>query len=141
MLFRSVPQDECDRITALILATETTIGVPYARKLHAHFAKGAPKPDAPAETGLQLLANDATLTRQAVLLAEADLLPSVGLTVYYGELTQANLSREWNRPMTAVDKVFFLDKIFGDFVVGTFFSPNVQHLKEAMKRKAEAIAR
>ena len=33
------------------------------------------------------------LARQAVLLGEADLLPSVGLTVYYGEMTQANLAR------------------------------------------------
>ncbi len=137
-----VPADERARVIALILGTETTIGVPFARKLHAHFSQGEPRPDAPAgEPDLALLCNDAALTRQAVLLAEADLLPSVGLTAYYGELTQANLSREWNRPLTAVDKVFFLEKIFGDFVVGTFFSPNVQYLKDTMRRKAEAIAR
>ena len=137
-----VPSDERARVSALILATETTVGVPFARKLHAHFTKGEPKPESPAnEPDLAILSGDAALTRQAVLLAEADLLPSVGLTVFYGELTQANLSREWNRPLTAVDKVFFLEKIFGDFVVATFFSPNVQYLKETMRRKAEAIAR
>ena len=137
-----VPPDECARVTALILSTETTEGVPYARKLHAHFSMGAPKPEPVAsEPRLSILADDPALTRQAVLLAEADLLPSVGLTIYYGELTQANLAREWNRTMTAVDKVFFLEKIFGDFVVGTYFSPNVHDMKAAMKRKAEAIAR
>jgi hypothetical protein len=61
--------------------------------------------------------------------------------VFYGELTQANLAREWGRTMTAVDKLFFLEKIFGDFVVGRFFSPNVARLKDAMRRKADEIVR
>lgn len=137
-----VAADEVERIAVLVLGTETTIGVPFARKCHAHFTAGEPLPDAPkAEPRLGVLREDARLALQAVLLAEADLLPSVGLTVYYGELTQANLAREWGRAMTAVDKLFFLEKIFGDFVVGRFFSPNVARLKDAMRRKAEAIAR
>jgi hypothetical protein len=137
-----VAAGEVAHIVTLVLATETTVGVPFARQCHAHFAAGAALPDALAsEPRLDILREDARLAMQAVLLAEADLLPSVGLTVYYGELTQANLAREWNRSMTAVDKVFFLEKIFGDFVVGRFFSPNVARLKDAMRRKAEAIAR
>lgn len=137
-----VAADEVERIAVLVLGTETTVGVPFARKCHAHFTEGEPLPDVPkAEPRLAILREDARLARQAVLLAEADLLPSVGLTVYYGEFTQANLAREWGRAMTAVDKLFFLEKIFGDFVVGRFFSPNVARLKDAMRRKAEAIAR
>lgn len=136
-----VAADELERIAVLVLATETTVGVPFARKCHAHFVSGEPLPDVPVERRLSILREDARLASQAVLLAEADLLPSVGLTVYYGELTQANLAREWGRAMTAVDKLFFLEKIFGDFVVGRFFSPNVARLKDAMRRKAEAIAR
>jgi hypothetical protein len=137
-----VDSQERARISCLILGTETTAGVPFARACHAHFTQGKPLPAVPpVEPRLGLLTGDAALARQAVLLAEADLLPSVGLTVYYGELTQSNLSREWGRPMTAVDKVFFLDRVFGDFVVGRFFSPNVARLKDAMRRKADAIQR
>lgn len=137
-----VAPDEQSQITVLILATETTAGVPFARQCHAHFTRGDAKPVTPtAEPALSLLAQGSALARQAVMLGEADLLASVGLTVYYGELTQANLSKEWGRPMTAVDKVFFLDRIFGDFHVGKFFSPNVARLKDAMHKKADAIKR
>ena len=137
-----VAADEQSCIATLILATETTIGVLFARKCYDHFFNGAAKPEAPAaEPRLATLAQDASLAEQAVMLAEGDLLASVGLTVFYGELTQANLSKEWGRPMTAVDKLFFLDRIFGDFKVGRFFSPNVTRLKEAMRKKADAIKR
>ena len=137
-----VDDDEKERIVTLVLATETTLGVPFSRKCYDHFFGGAAKPEVPAaEPRLAILAQDATMAEQAVMLSESDLLASVGLTVFYGELTQANLAKEWGRPMTAVDKLFFLECIFGDFKVGRFFSPNVERLKEAMRRKAEAIAR
>ena len=137
-----VAADEQTRIATLILATETTAGVPFARKCYDHFFKGADQPEPPpAEPHLAVLAQDASLAEQAVMLSESDLLASVGLTVFYGELTQANLSKEWGRPMTAVDKLFFLERIFGDFKVGRFFSPNVTRLKEAMRKKADAIKR
>lgn len=137
-----VTSEEQGCIATLILATETTVGVPFARKCYDHFFYGAAKPDVPAaEPRLAVLAQDANLAEQAVMLSEADLLASVGLTVFYGELTQSNLSKEWGRPMTAVDKLFFLDRIFGDFKVGRFFSPNVARLKDAMRKKAEAINR
>ncbi|MEQ1775652.1 MAG: hypothetical protein ABL891_17885 [Burkholderiales bacterium] len=137
-----VAQEEQARIVSLILSTETTVGVPYARRCHEYFFAGAPKPPVrDIVTGLAVLVEDARLARQAVLLGEADLLPSVGLTVYYGEMTQANLAKEWGRPLSAVDKIFFLEKIFGDFLVSRFFSPNVQFMKDAMRRKAEAIQR
>jgi hypothetical protein len=130
------------RIIALILATEVTIGVPYARQCYAHFFSGAPlapMPETaagvPEAAALAALGQDPGLTRQAVLLTEADLLPSVGLTVDYGELTQANLAREWGRPMSAADKLHFLEKVFGDFPISRFFSPNVQALKDAMRQK------
>ena len=137
-----VSKDEQDNIAALVLATETTVGVPFARKCYAHFTHSAELPALlENEPALTVLARDASMAEQAVMLAEADLLPSVGLTVYYCELTQSKLSKEWARPMTAVDKLFFLERIFGDFAVGRFFSPNVQRLKEAMRTKADAIKR
>jgi hypothetical protein len=46
------------------------------------------------------------------------------------------LSKEWGRPLTAVDKLYFLESVFGDFTVSRFLSPNVQRLKESMRRKA-----
>jgi hypothetical protein len=47
---------------------------------------------------------------QAVLLTEADVLPSAGLTVAYGELSQLMLSQEWGRTLGPADKLCFLER-------------------------------
>ena len=129
-----VPQDECTRISAMILATEISTGMPFARRCYLHFFEGGAQPDA-AGIGepLAMLARDASLARQAVLLTEADVLPSVGLTPGYSELSQANLSSEWGKPLSDADNLNFLERVFGDFTVNRFFSPNVSALKEALR--------
>ena len=134
-----VPEDDRARITALILATEVSQAVAFARACHRHFFDGGERPAVPAaEPRLAPLAADARLALQAVLLTEADVLPSVGLTVAYGELSQANLSREWGRELGPADKLFFLERVFGDFVAARFFSPNLARLKDAMRANARA---
>jgi hypothetical protein len=122
----------------MVLATEVSTGARFARQCHRHFAGRGPAPAlAGIDPALALLADDPRLALQAVLLTEADVLPSVGLTVEYGELQQDKLSREWKRPMREQDKLHFLDQVFGGFTVSDFFTPNLLRLKQAMHREAQ----
>lgn len=135
----AVPEGECARIAALILATQVSTAVPFARRCYLHFFGDDPRPRAPeSEPRLALLATDARLALQAVLLTEADVLPSVGLTEAYAELSQLNLAREWGRDLGAADKLYFLEHVFGDFTVSRFFSPNVERLKQALRGQSGA---
>ena len=139
LLAARVAEAERKRITAMVLATEVSTGARFARRCYLHFAGCGPHPElAGIDSELALLAGDERLALQAVLLTEADVLPSVGLTVEYGELQQDKLSREWSKPMREQDKLHFLDHVFGEFTVSTFFSPNLRRLKQAMHQKAKA---
>jgi hypothetical protein len=135
-----IPADEQRRIVALILATETTIAAPIARRCYRHLALGdvAPRFDG-IDAPLAAIGTDAQLALQAVLLGEADVLASAGLTIEYGDLTQERLAQEWGRPLTAADKLHFLEVGFGDFTVSRFLSPNVQRMKAEMRRRCEAV--
>ena len=132
-----VPVGECERVSALILATEVSVAVPFARRCYGYFFERGARPPVPeSESHFALLATDARLALCAVLLTEADVLPSVGLTVACGELSQLHLSREWGRELGPADKLFFLEHVFGDFAASRFFSPNVELLKQAMREKS-----
>lgn len=125
--------EERANIAVMILATEVSKGVPYARLCYRHFFEGGEKPRAPQGiAGLGLLADNARSALLAVLLTEADVLPSVGLTVEYGEVSQAKLSREWGRALGAADKLHFLERVFQEFTVSRFFAPNLEAMKRAM---------
>jgi hypothetical protein len=133
----AVPEDERARIAALILATQVSTAVTFVRQCYRHFFGDDEQPRAPeSEPRLALLAVDARLALQAVLLTEADVLPSVGLTEAHGELSQLNLSRERGKELGPTDKLHFLGHVFGDFLVSRFFSPNVERLKQAMLGKS-----
>jgi len=120
----------------MVLATEVSVGARFARRCYLHFCGRAAKPEMHSlDPVLRLLAGDAGLARQAVLLTEADVLASVGLTVEYGELQQEKLSREWNRSLQATDKLHFLEQVFEDFTISHFFSPNLRRLKQAMHKQ------
>lgn len=127
-------------ITAMILATEVSRGVPYARQCYRHFFAGEERPRAPdGVEGLALLAEDARAAQLAVLLTEADVLPSVGLTPECGEESQLKLSREWGRALGAADKLYFLERVFGDFTVSRYFSPNLERMKRAMRQRGASL--
>lgn len=128
----------CLRITSLIFATELMTGMRFARQCYLHFSAGGALPalDAIPEP-LASLALDARLAREAVIVGEADLLSSVGLTVRYGELQQQRLAEEWQQPLGADHKLRFLDW-FDEFTIGQFFSPNLQALKEAARSDSAA---
>jgi len=126
------------RIAAMIFATEVTRGTHFARGCHLHFTTGAPLPSLTAIPGpLALLATDPSLALEAVIVGEADVLSSAGLTVQYGELQQERLAEEWKQPLGAEHKLRFLNQVFQDFTVGRFFSPNLRALKNAAKDRAD----
>lgn len=133
-----VPLEERARITAMIFATEVTLGMRFARDCHLHFSGHGPLPSACAvPEPLARLAGDASLALQAVIVGEADVLSSAGLTVQYGELQQEKLAEEWQQPLGADHKLRFLEQVFQDFTVGRFFSPNLRDLKSAAKQRAD----
>jgi hypothetical protein len=130
----AVPADQQRRVAALILSTEISTGMPFANRCYRHFFGGAARPETPrCEERLAPLGSDPRLALQAVLLTEADVLPSVGLTVEYGERYQMKLSREWGRPLGPADKLHFLENVFGEFTASRFFSPNLERLKQAAR--------
>lgn len=126
------------RIAAMVFATEVTKGTRYARECHLHFETGAPLPSASGlPAPLELIGTDARLALEAVIVGEADVLSSAGLTVQYGELQQERLAEEWKQPLGAEHKLRFLDQVFQDFTIGRFFSPNLRELKNAARERAE----
>jgi hypothetical protein len=127
----------CARIAAMVFATEVTKGTRFARDCHLHFATGAALPPASGlPAPLALVGTDASLALEAVIVGEADVLSSAGLTVQYGELQQERLAEEWKQPLGAEHKLRFLNQVFQDFTVGRFFSPNLRDLKSAAQDRA-----
>ena len=132
-----VPPEVCARVAAMVFATEVTLGTRFARECHLHFSAGAPSPSLSGiPAPLALLASDASLAMEAVIVSEADVLSSAGLTVQYGELQQQKLAAEWQQPLGAEHKLKFLNQVFQDFTIGRFFSPNLRALKDAARDRA-----
>ena len=121
-----------DQLDALVLATQPSLGVPFARACMDHHAGTAPAPS-PAGLPAQLarLLVDRDLALEAVLLAEADVLPSIGLTVAHGRFEQDCLAAEWNLSLGAEDKVGFIDRVCPDITIAGFFRPNIDALRKA----------
>ena len=133
-----VPTDAQARIRAMVFSTEVSVGARFARECHLHFAASGSRPSVSGiPAPLAILADDARLALQAVIIGEADVLSSAGLTVQYGELQQEKLAEEWRKPLGADHKVKFLNQVFQDFTVGHFFSPNLRALKNAAQERAE----
>lgn len=117
------------RIETLVLATEPAAGVPFARACHGFHCGGRDSaPPAPLPQ-LEALRADRLLALQAVALVEADVLPSIGLTVEHSHRMHDRLATEWGRPLGPEDKIRFIDDVFGELQVGAFFMPNVQALR------------
>ncbi len=124
---------ECRRLEALVLATEPRAGVPFARACWKRHR--GETPEMPASAGLpdplQRLTLEPELAHDAVLLAEADVLPSIGLTLEHAESLQARLAAEWRTPLGRDDKIQFIDRMIGEISAAQFFIPNVQRLRQA----------
>ncbi len=125
---------ECRRLDALVLATEPRVGVPFARacwKRHRSAEPAAAPTTVQLPDALALLSTEPDLAFDAVLLAEADVLPSIGLTLDHAEALQARLAAEWRTPLGRDDKLGFIDRMIGEIAVAQFFVPNVRRLRQA----------
>lgn len=132
-----VDDEECLRLEALVLATDPTTGVPFAHRCWAgHTASGpvaALAPALPAQLG-QLLA-EPDLAQEAVLLAEADVLPSIGLTLTHSQQLQHRLAHEWGVTPSHDDKLQFIDRMIDRITVASFFVPNIRAIRQAYAAK------
>ncbi|CRI65908.1 hypothetical protein THIOKS12550021 [Thiocapsa sp. KS1] len=133
-----VVPEEIERVAAIVLATEVSRGVLFARRCFRFFHQTGPRPEVPAEaTGdlspLRRLATDPETAFEAVLVAEADLLPSVALTDAHSLLCQQRLVRENGRVGAGpAEKLAFLDQQSEGFLVSGFFEPNFNRLRRSM---------
>lgn len=131
-----VPELQQRLVAALVLATEAAHGLPAAHACHAHHEGGSTLPEihfgAPE---LAQLAAHPLFARQALIVCEADALPSVGLTNEYAMQLQDSLSVEWGVSLGAKDKYRFITKVFPGFIIGGFFQPNVEHLRQFLLRR------
>lgn len=127
-----------EQLCALVLATQPGAGVPFARACMEHHA-GEPAPSAAGlPAPLERLLEDRDLALEAVLLAEADVLPSIGLTVAHGRYEQDRLAAEWNQSLGAEDKVGFIDRVCPDITIACFFRPNIEALRQAYLAQPKA---
>ena len=133
LMRENIPKKQQRRITALILATDISVGLLTARACYAHHKTESVLPSLPIlAPELGELFTDATMSRQALILCEADVLPSVGLTLDYAQLQQAKLSSEWGIPLSSSDKLHFIANQFRGFVVCNFFQPNVERFYDLL---------
>lgn len=128
------------RMTALVLATDTLRGTAYmAAACHAHehgeVLMAPVPPDAPE---LALLAEDKGLASQARILCEADILPSIGLTLSHAIRLQERLSCEWQRPLSNADKLDFIAAVLKQGYVGPFFLSNVLAMRSELASSLHA---
>ena len=126
-----VADDECQRLQALVLATDPSTGVPFARACWAQRLVSSPTiarvESLPQE--LERLRREPDLAQEAVLLAEADVLPSIGLTVEHAEHLHARLAAEWATVLDCKDKLKFVDRMIGEISVASFFIPNIRAVR------------
>jgi hypothetical protein len=136
-----VPEMQRRHVAALVLATEMAHGLRITQACHAHHTAAAPLPEmhvaAPELAGL---AADPLVARQALIVCEADVLPSVGLTIEHALQLQDQLSREWGVPLGLEDKFRFVSQAFPGFIVGTFFQPNVDRLRQFLLQRTNNAA-
>lgn len=127
------------RVAALVLATEPLTGAGFAAAAHRFHQAGGPAPVPPPQAPelLELL-NDTGLAAAARSLCEADVLPSVGLTLAHSLRLQRRLSAEWGRPLDRHDKVVFIDRLLANGLIGDFFLPNVLAARRDLAQPAGA---
>ena len=134
-----VSQPQQRALAALILATDVRYGSTIAQACHASHSGTTAQPEMhPDAPELALLASAPTLARRALVLNEADVLPSVGLGIDYALQLQNQLAQEWGRPLQLKDKYWFVTEAFPGFIIGHFFTPNVLALQQYLQQHLDA---
>lgn len=128
-----------EEVRALVLATEPHAGVPYARAcLRRHSGGNVALPASPVPEQLERVMRDPELALEAVLLAEADVLPSLGFTVAHGQIVQDWLANEWGVSLGAADKLAFIERVAPSIEIAAFFAPNIERLRQAFRRQIDS---
>ena len=123
-------------LSTLVLATDSARGVPLARCCHGwHSGDMMPPPESPLPQ-LDSLILLPRLALMAVLLTEADVLPSVALTMAHADVTTARLESEWGTTLGPRSKVEFIDRYIGEFQVARFFLPNLREVRRISLQRA-----
>ncbi len=130
------------RLTVLVLATDPARGTAFtAAACRTHDGRPGDLPSVPEEAPeLAELLDDPALARLTLTLCEADVLPSVGLTLEHSLQLQARLALEWARPLGLHDKLRFIDAVLAQGFISEFFLPNVQATRAAVARAANVHA-
>lgn len=130
------------RLTVLVLATDPSLGGEFVAAACSSHAQGQPLSTPPPMGASELgdLVVDAGLAELARMLCEADILPSIGLNLAHAMRLQDRLSREWDRPLTARDKLDFVDTVLARGLIGGYFLPNVQAMRAALAAEVHAHA-
>ncbi len=130
------------RLTVLVLATDPSSGGEFLSAVCRAHAQARPVLAQPPAGAHELvdLANDAGLAELARVLCEADILPSIGLNMAHAMRLQERLSREWNRPLSAHDKLDFVGTVLARGIVGAYFLPNVQAIHAGLVAEVAAHA-
>jgi len=141
LLEAGIPEKQQRRLSALILATEIVHGLPIVRACYTHHIANAPLPALPvAAPEMTALAQYSIATQQTLILCEADVLPSVGLTIEHAICLQDKLSLESSVPLQKEDKLRFISEIFPGFVIGVFFQPNVERLYQFLRSRPNDVS-
>lgn len=136
----TVPAWQRQRLAALVLSTDVASGHKIAldcyrgHRSSAHAVGPTEAAMLAAAPELITLRNDPQVALQALILCEADVLPSVGLTTAHAVKLQKDLAAEWGQPLDARDKLRFIDEWFRRCVTSDFFKPNVQRLHDELTR-------
>jgi hypothetical protein len=138
LLATEITEVQQRNIAALILSTDITIGLNIARASYAHHVHGSSLPKIPqVASELEAVCKDPLKSIQALILCEADILPSVGLTIEYALRLQEKLSIEWGTSLGLEDKLRFINKSCHTFIIGNFFNPNVEKLRLEILRRLQ----
>jgi hypothetical protein len=131
-----VPLTQQKKISALILATEIFIGGALVQASYVYHSHGGSFPNIPTVAPeLRKICEDSKLSVQALILCEADILPSIGLTIDYAFLLSEKLGKEWGTLLGLEDKLRFIENQCHAFIVGDFFNTNVERLRSDIIQK------
>ena len=127
-------------IAAMVLATDTTFGLPRVRSWYRHHVArmDLPPGDEP-DPSFVLFRDHATLVVMALALSEADALASAGLSECSADEQERRIAEEMGFAASANGKLAYLERMFPDgFLIAAQFNPNLEHLKERARRAALA---
>jgi hypothetical protein len=134
----SPPEQEI--VSSLILATEIDTGVMFARHCHAENDAALRLMPPNVQTELALLEQDPRVALQAMVLSEADILPSVGLTIPHADIVSTRLEEEWGKALSPQSKIDFIDHFVDELKVAAFFMPNVYAIRQHLLAKLPVTA-